>query len=141
MREGAAGEWRGSRAAVLMVPRVRSEVAEGAAGEWKERLWDYDLELKERQCGWRTEMEAEMVTFCAFMWSTHYHKCPCLNRWHGKPIFRAEGKRERHLIFDACWRDCSARCEIKFSGGQTAPSALHRLEFRAALVVAFLVFS
>ena len=29
MREGATGEWRGSRAAVLMAPRVQSEVAEG----------------------------------------------------------------------------------------------------------------
>jgi hypothetical protein len=40
MREGAAGEWRGSRAAVLMALRVRSEVVEGVAGEWKERPWD-----------------------------------------------------------------------------------------------------
>ena len=30
MREGAAGQWRGSRAAVSMAPRVRSGVAEGA---------------------------------------------------------------------------------------------------------------
>ena len=33
MREGAAGESRGSRAAVLMAPGVQSRVAEGAAGE------------------------------------------------------------------------------------------------------------
>jgi hypothetical protein len=37
MREGAAGEWRGSRAAMPMVPRVRSVVAKGAAGEWRGR--------------------------------------------------------------------------------------------------------
>ena len=46
----------------------------------------------------------------------------------------------QNQIFRACWLDCSARCEIKFSGGQTAPSGQQRLEFRAALVVAFLVF-
>ena len=40
MREGAAGEWRGSRAAVSMAPRVRSRVAEGATGEWRGRPWD-----------------------------------------------------------------------------------------------------
>ena len=39
MREGAAREWRGSRAAVPMARRVRSRVAEGAAGElrWRRR--------------------------------------------------------------------------------------------------------
>ena len=31
MREGVAGEWRGSQAAVLMAPRVQSGVVEGAA--------------------------------------------------------------------------------------------------------------
>ena len=36
---------------------------------------------------------AEMVTLCAFMWPAQYHKCPFL-KWRGKPIFRAEGKRE-----------------------------------------------
>ena len=40
MREGAAGEWRGSRAIVPMAPRVRSGVLEEAAGEWKGRQWD-----------------------------------------------------------------------------------------------------
>ena len=40
MREGAAGEWRGSRAAVPMAPRVQSGVAEGAAEEWRGRPWD-----------------------------------------------------------------------------------------------------
>ena len=48
MREGAAREWRGSRAAVLMAPSVQSRVAEGVAGEWRGRPWDYDLELEER---------------------------------------------------------------------------------------------
>ena len=56
-------------------------------------------------------------------------------------LFFTRRAKERHLIFGACWRDCSARCEIKFLGGQTAPSAQQRPEFWAALVVAFLVFS
>ena len=56
-------------------------------------------------------------------------------------LFSMRRVKKRHLIFSACWGDCSARCEIKFSGGQTAPSAQQRPEFRAALVVAFLVFS
>jgi hypothetical protein len=33
MREGATGEWRGSRATVPMAPRVQSGVVEGALGE------------------------------------------------------------------------------------------------------------
>ena len=40
IREGAAGESRGSQAAMPMVPRVRSRVVEGAVGEWRERPWD-----------------------------------------------------------------------------------------------------
>ena len=56
-------------------------------------------------------------------------------------LFSAWRAKERHLIFGACWRDCSAWCEIKFLDGQTAPSAQQRLEFWAVLVVAFLVFS
>ena len=55
-------------------------------------------------------------------------------------LFSVRRAKERHLIFGACCRDRSARCEIKFSGGQTAPSAQQRPEFWAALVVAFLVF-
>ena len=51
MREGAAREWRGSRAAILMAPRVRSGVAEGVAGEWKGRPWDSDFKMEERWCG------------------------------------------------------------------------------------------
>ena len=31
-------------------------------------------------------------------------------------LFSTWRAKERHLIFGACWRDCSARCEIKFSG-------------------------
>ena len=31
-------------------------------------------------------------------------------------LFSARRAKERHLIFGACWRDCSARCEIKFLG-------------------------
>ena len=56
-------------------------------------------------------------------------------------LFFMRRAKERHLIFGACWRDCSAWCEIKFSGEQTAPPAQQRPEFRAALAVAFLVFS
>jgi len=40
MREGVAGEWRGSRATVPMAPRVQSGVVEGVAGEWRGRPWD-----------------------------------------------------------------------------------------------------
>ena len=38
-------------------------------------------------------------------------------------LFSPRRAKERHLIFGACWRDCSVRCEIKFSGEQTTPSA------------------
>ena len=44
-------------------------------------------------------------------------------------LFSTRRAKERHLIFGACWRDYSARCEIKFSGGQTAPSTLQRPKF------------
>ena len=40
MRKGVARELRGSRAAVLMAPRVRSRVVEGAAGQCRGRPWD-----------------------------------------------------------------------------------------------------
>ena len=40
MREGVAGEWRGSRIAVPMAPRVQCGVTEGATGEWRGRPWD-----------------------------------------------------------------------------------------------------
>ena len=44
MIDSAAREWRLSRSAMLMVPRVQSEVAEGVAGEIGEgghgtRIW------------------------------------------------------------------------------------------------------
>jgi hypothetical protein len=45
MRQGAAGEWRGSRATVPMAPRVRSRVVEGVAGEWRgghgTKIWSW----------------------------------------------------------------------------------------------------
>jgi len=47
-------------------------------------------------------------------------------------LFSAWRAKERHLIFGACWRDCSARCEIKFLGrvGRTARrGAQQRPEF------------
>jgi hypothetical protein len=31
-------------------------------------------------------------------------------------LFSTPRAKERHLIFSACWRDCSVRCEIKFTG-------------------------
>ena len=40
MRDGVAGEWRGSRAAMPMAPRVRSGMVEGVAREWRGRPWD-----------------------------------------------------------------------------------------------------
>jgi hypothetical protein len=40
MREGVAGECRGSQATVLMAPRVQSGVVAEAVGEWRERPWD-----------------------------------------------------------------------------------------------------
>jgi hypothetical protein len=40
IREGMAREWRGSRAAMPMAPRVWSRVVEGVAGEWRGRPWD-----------------------------------------------------------------------------------------------------
>ena len=47
-------------------------------------------------------------------------------------LFTARRAKERHLIFGACWRDCSARCEIKFSrrvGGTARRGAQQILEF------------
>jgi hypothetical protein len=41
-------------------------------------------------------------------------------------LFFARRAKERHLIFGACWRDCSVRCEIKFLGEQIAPSTQQR---------------
>ena len=40
-------------------------------------------------------------------------------------LFSMRRAKERHLIFGACWRDCSALCEIKFLGhvGGTAHRA------------------
>ena len=38
-------------------------------------------------------------------------------------LFSARRAKERHLIFDACLWDSSARCEIKFLGGQITSSA------------------
>ena len=40
MREGTAREWRGSRAAMPMVPRFQSRVVEGVAREWRGRPCD-----------------------------------------------------------------------------------------------------
>jgi len=56
-----------------MAPRVQSGVAEEVAREWRGRL-----ELEERRCGLRIEIEAETMTLCTFMWPSYYHKCPCL---------------------------------------------------------------
>jgi hypothetical protein len=42
--------------------------------EQKVRIWSG---RRDDGC-WRMEMEAEIVTPCAFMWPSKYHKCPCL---------------------------------------------------------------
>ena len=47
-------------------------------------------------------------------------------------LFFARRAKERHLIFGACWPDCSTRCEIKFSGrvgGTARRGAQQRPEF------------
>ena len=47
-------------------------------------------------------------------------------------LFSARRAKERHLIFGACWWDCSVRCEIKFLGrvgGTARRGAQHRPEF------------
>ena len=47
-------------------------------------------------------------------------------------LFSVRRAKERHLIFGACWPDCSARCEIKFSGrvgGTARRGAQQRPEF------------
>ena len=44
-------------------------------------------------------------------------------------LFFARRAKERHLIFGAYWRDCSARCEIKFLrrvGGTTRCAVFSR---------------
>jgi hypothetical protein len=47
-------------------------------------------------------------------------------------LFSARRAKKRYLIFGACWRDYSARCEIKFLrcvGGTTQRGAQQRPEF------------
>ena len=47
-------------------------------------------------------------------------------------LFSAQRAKERHLIFGACWRDCSVWCIIKFSGhvgGTARRGAQQRPEF------------
>ena len=47
-------------------------------------------------------------------------------------LFSAQRAKERHLIFGVCWWDCSAWCEIKFSGhvrGIARRGAQQRSEF------------
>ena len=47
-------------------------------------------------------------------------------------LFSMWRAKERHLIFGACWWDCLARCEIKFSrrvGGTARRGAQQRPEF------------
>ena len=87
------------------------------------------------------EMEAKTATLLRFYVAITLPQMPLSKIDDVVNLFSTQRAKERHLIFGACWLDCSARCEIKFSGGQTAPSTQQRPEFRAALVVAFLVFS
>ena len=58
------------------------------------------------------EVEAEMATPCAFMWPSQYHKCLYLKIDGMVNLIFTRRAKERHLIFCACWRHCSARCEI-----------------------------
>ena len=47
-------------------------------------------------------------------------------------LFSAWRAKERHLIFGACWWDCSERCEINFFGhlgGTARRGAQQRLKF------------
>ena len=71
-------------------------------------------------------MEAETVTLCAFI---TIPQMPFSEIDGVVNLFSARTAKERHLIFGACWQDCSARCEIKFLGGQIASSAQQRSEF------------
>ena len=57
-----------------------------------------------------------MATLCAFMWRSQYNKCPLSEIDGMVNLIFAWRAKERHLIFGACWRDYSARCEIKFLG-------------------------
>ena len=102
MREGAAREWRGSRAAVPMAPRIRSKVTEGrlengdGGGDGNSLRFYVAITLPQMPL---SEIDGVVNLFSA---------------WREK---------ETHLIFGTCWWDYSTRCEIKFLGGQTAPSA------------------
>ena len=55
-------------------------------------------------------MEAETMTPCAFMFTVSQMPLSELDGMVNL-IFEQRAK-ETHLIFGACWRDCSARCEI-----------------------------
>ena len=47
-------------------------------------------------------------------------------------LFSTQRAKERHQIFGACWRDCSAWCKIKFLGcvgGTARRGAQQRPEF------------
>ena len=99
--------------------------------------------MYERECSWRVEREAMGLGFGAggemvrlengdrsgggdslrFYVAITLPQMP-LSKIDGVVnLFFARRAKERHLIFGVCWRDCLARCKIKFSGGQTALSA------------------
>jgi hypothetical protein len=48
---------------------------------------------------------------------------------HVVNLFFVQRAKERHLIFGACWSDCSAWYEIKFVGEQIIQSAQQRPKF------------
>jgi hypothetical protein len=85
--------------------------------------------MEEIRCGWRMKMEVETVTLCIFYVAITLPQMPLSEIDGVVNLFSARRAKERHLIFDACWRDYLARCEIKFSVKQIAPSAQQRPNF------------
>ena len=77
-------------------------------------------------------MKARTVTLCAFYMVIILPQMPLSEIDGVVNLFFARRTKERHLIFGACWPDCSARCEIKFSGrvgGTARRGAQQRPEF------------
>ena len=89
---------------------------EGATGEWRGRSWDLDLEQENGDGGG----DGDSLRF--YVAST-IPQMPFSEIDGVVNLFSARRAKERHLIFNACWRDCLAWCEIKFSDRQIAPSA------------------
>ena len=58
----------------------------------------------------------ETLTLCAFYVAISLPQIPLSEIDGVVNLFFARRAKERHLIFSACWWDCSARCEIKILG-------------------------